>query len=103
MFTNLYLSDMETCYKVFRAEVAKRLDIQSRTFAVEPEVTAKVAKMDVVVFEVPISYHGRNYHEGKKIGLKDAFIAMWAIVRWRFAKLPEGPPIPSVGRDGPPA
>ncbi|MGK0482143.1 MAG: hypothetical protein ACJAQ3_002122, partial [Planctomycetota bacterium] len=64
---------------------------QSRTFAVEPEVTAKVAKLGVTVWEVPISYHGRAYHEGKKIGLKDAFIAMWAIVRWRFAKMPDGP------------
>ena len=95
MFTDLHLSDMETCYKVYRSEVARRLDIQSRTFAVEPEVTAKVAKMGVTVWEVPISYHGRAYHEGKKIGLKDAFIAMWAIVRWRFAKMPEGPPLVS--------
>lgn len=102
MFTDLHLSDMETCYKVFRSDVARRLDIQSRTFAVEPEVTAKIAKMNVVIYEVPISYHGRNYHEGKKIGLKDAFIALWAIVRWRFAKLPDGPPIKSVGDDLPP-
>ncbi|MEM8710267.1 MAG: glycosyltransferase family 2 protein [Planctomycetota bacterium] len=93
MFTDLHLSDMETCYKVYRSDVARRLDIQSRTFAVEPEVTAKVAKMGVTVWEVPISYHGRAYHEGKKIGLKDAFIALWAIIRWRFAKLPDGPEI----------
>jgi glycosyltransferase involved in cell wall biosynthesis len=84
MFTNLNLSDMETCYKVFTADVAKRLDIRSRTFAVEPEITAKVAKMRVRVFEVPISYAGRDYAEGKKIGPKDALIAFWAIVRWRF-------------------
>lgn len=95
MFTDLHLSDMETCYKVFRSEVAKRLDIQSRTFAVEPEVTAKVAKLGVTIWEVPISYHGRNYHEGKKIGLKDAFIAMWAIVKWRFKSMPDGPKIVS--------
>ncbi|MEM1450323.1 MAG: glycosyltransferase family 2 protein [Planctomycetota bacterium] len=93
MFTDLHLSDMETCYKVFKADIARRLDIQSRTFAVEPEVTAKVAKMNVRIYEVPISYHGRNYHEGKKIGLKDAFIAMWAIFRWSFAKVePLTPP-----------
>ncbi|TAJ23495.1 MAG: glycosyltransferase family 2 protein [Planctomycetota bacterium] len=84
MFTNLNLSDMETCYKVFKSDVAKRLDIRSKTFAVEPEITAKVAKMRVRIFEVPISYAGRDYAEGKKIGPKDALIAFWAIVRWRF-------------------
>jgi len=88
MFTNLNLTDMETCYKVFKADVARRLDIRSRTFAVEPEVTAKVAKMRVRVYEVPISYAGRDYDEGKKIGLKDAFIAVWAIVKWHFAPAP---------------
>ncbi len=82
LFTNLNLTDMETCYKVFRREVAEKLDIQSRTFAVEPEITAKVAKLKVRIYEVPISYAGRDYSEGKKIGLKDAFIAVWAIVRW---------------------
>ncbi len=81
-FTNLNLTDMETCYKVFKREVADKLDIRSRTFAVEPEITAKVAKMRVRVYEVPITYAGRDYSEGKKIGLKDAFIALWAIVRW---------------------
>src|SRR6185503_11843097 len=81
-FTNLNLTDMETCYKVFRREVADRLDLRSRTFAVEPEITAKVAKMRVRVYEVPISYAGRDYAEGKKIGPKDAFIALFAIVRW---------------------
>jgi glycosyltransferase involved in cell wall biosynthesis len=87
MFTNLNLTDMETCYKVMKLDIAKRLDIQSRTFAVEPEMTAKIAKMRVRVYEVPISYSGRDYEEGKKIGLKDAFIAVWAIVRWRFASV----------------
>ena len=82
MFTNLNLTDMETCYKVFRREVAEKLDIQSRTFAVEPEITAKVAKMRCRIYEVPITYAGRDYAEGKKIGLKDAFIAVWAIFRW---------------------
>lgn len=81
-FTNLNLTDMETCYKVFRKEFADRLDIQSTTFAVEPEMTAKVARMRARIYEVPISYSGRDYAEGKKIGLKDAFIALWAIVRW---------------------
>ena len=81
-FTNLNLTDMETCYKVFRREFAERLDIQSRTFAVEPEITAKVAKMRARVYEVPITYAGRDYAEGKKIGPKDAVIALFAIVRW---------------------
>ena len=82
VFTNLNLTDMETCYKVFRKEFADRLDIQSRTFAVEPEITAKVAKMRERIYEVPISYAGRDYSEGKKIGPKDAVIAIWAIMRW---------------------
>jgi len=81
-FTNLNLTDMETCYKVFRREFAQRLDIQSRTFAVEPEITAKVARMKARVYEVPITYAGRDYAEGKKIGPKDALIALFAIVRW---------------------
>ena len=84
VFTNLNLTDMETCYKVMKREVAEKLDIQSRTFAVEPEMTAKIAKMRVRIYEVPISYSGRDYDEGKKIGLKDAFIAIWAIVKWHF-------------------
>jgi glycosyltransferase involved in cell wall biosynthesis len=82
MFTNMNLTDMETCYKVFRREIAARIEIQSRTFAVEPEFAAKVAKLKARVYEVPIRYSGRDYSEGKKIGLKDAFIALWAIVRW---------------------
>jgi glycosyltransferase involved in cell wall biosynthesis len=82
MVTNLNLSDMETCYKVFRREIADRLEIRSRTFAVEPEITAKVARLKARVYEVPISYAGRDYAEGKKIGLRDAFIAVWAILRW---------------------
>jgi glycosyltransferase involved in cell wall biosynthesis len=82
MFTNLNLTDMETCYKVFKREIADKLEIRSRTFAVEPEITAKVAKLRARVYEVPISYSGRDYEEGKKIGLKDAFIAVGAIVRW---------------------
>ena len=85
LFTGLKLTDMETCYKVFSGEVARGLDIRSRTFAVEPEMTAKFARRKLRVTEVPIQYNNRAYDEGKKIGLKDAFIAVWAIVRWRFA------------------
>ncbi len=84
LLTGLKLTDMETCYKVFPAAVAKELNIRSRTFAVEPEMTAKFARRKLRVEEVPISYHGRNYETGKKIGIKDAFIAVWAIVSWRF-------------------
>lgn len=100
MATDLHLSDMETCYKVFKVEVARRLDIQSRSFAVEPEMTAKIAKMGARIYEVPISYNGRGYHEGKKVGLKDAFIALWAIVRWRFAAVPPPAPPPPDGSAG---
>ncbi len=82
VFTNLNLSDMETCYKVFRREIAQQLDIRSKSFAVEPEITAKVARLKARVYEVPISYSGRDYGEGKKIGPKDAVIAVFAILRW---------------------
>ncbi len=81
-FTNLNLTDMETCYKVFRREFADKMQIQSKTFAVEPELTAKVARARARIYEVPISYAGRDYSEGKKIGPKDAIIAVYAIVRW---------------------
>jgi glycosyltransferase involved in cell wall biosynthesis len=82
MFTNINLTDMETCYKAFRREVVSSLDIRSKSFAVEPEMTAKVAKLRVRIFEVPISYAGRDYAEGKKIGPMDALYALAAIVRW---------------------
>ncbi|MFG0316525.1 MAG: glycosyltransferase family 2 protein, partial [Planctomycetota bacterium JB042] len=90
MFTNLNLSDMETCYKVFHVDVARKLDISSPRFNVEPELTAKVAKMRCRVYEVPISYFGRDYSEGKKIGWKDGFQAIWAILKWNlFMPSPE--------------
>ena len=73
MFSDLNLTDMETCYKVFVRDVALKLDIQMKDFGIEPEITQKVARMRARVYEVPISYHGRTYEEGKKIGLKDAF------------------------------
>ena len=80
--TNINITDMETCYKVFRADIAKRLNLKSRGFAVEPEITAKVAKMKAHIYEVPIRYAGRDYAEGKKIKPVDGFIAVWAILRW---------------------
>jgi glycosyltransferase involved in cell wall biosynthesis len=84
VFTNLNLTDMETCYKVFRREVADRLDLKSKRFGVEPEITAKVARMRARVYEVPISYAGRDFSEGKKISWKDGFPALWAIIYFRF-------------------
>jgi len=82
MFSDLNLTDMETCYKVMVRKVADRLDLQSRDFGIEPEITQKVAAMRARVYEVPISYHGRTYEEGKKIGLKDAFKAVYTIIRF---------------------
>ncbi|MCC7124617.1 MAG: glycosyltransferase family 2 protein [Acidobacteria bacterium] len=89
MFSDLNLTDMETCYKVFKRDIAMRLDIQMRDFGIEPEITQKVARMRARVYEVPISYHGRTYEEGKKIGLKDAFKAVYTILRfWRWTPPP---------------
>jgi glycosyltransferase involved in cell wall biosynthesis len=79
---NTMLTDMETCYKVMVRKVVDRLDLQSRDFGIEPEITQKVSAMRARVFEVPISYNGRTYEEGKKIGLKDAFKAVYTIVRF---------------------
>lgn len=82
LVTNLNLTDMETCYKVFTADVARRLDLRSKTFAVEPEITAKVARMKARIYEVPVSYAGRDYAAGKKIRPRDGLIAVWTILRW---------------------
>lgn len=82
IFTDLNLTDMETCYKVFRREVLDRVRIHEDRFGVEPEVTAKIAALQVRVYEVPISYHGRTYAEGKKIGLKDAVRAFYCIAKY---------------------
>ncbi|MBL8841530.1 MAG: glycosyltransferase family 2 protein [Planctomycetes bacterium] len=84
VFTNLNLTDMETCYKVFRADVAKKIDIESQRFGVEPELTAKVAKLKCRVYEVPVSYYGRDYASGKKIRPSDAFEALWVIVKYNL-------------------
>ncbi|NBW88203.1 MAG: glycosyltransferase family 2 protein [Planctomycetia bacterium] len=86
MATNLNLTDMETCYKVFRREVIQRINIEENRFGFEPEITAKVAKLDVVIYEVGISYYGRTYAEGKKIGWRDGFRALWAILRYNFLR-----------------
>lgn len=78
------LSDMETCYKVFRAEIVRSIPLRARGFEFEPEITAKVLKRGYRIFEVPITYTGREYHEGKKIKARDAFIALWTLVKYRF-------------------
>jgi len=84
LVTNLNMSDMETGYKVFKSSVIKSIKIKERSFGVEPEITVKLAKKKLVFYEVPISYKGRSYEEGKKITLKDAFIALFCIFKYRF-------------------
>lgn len=83
-FTNLNLTDMETCYKVFKAEIIKNIKINSTRFGFEPEITAKIAKMKYRIYEVPISYYGRDYTEGKKINWQDGVKAIWTIVKYGF-------------------
>lgn len=82
-FTHLHLTDMETCYKAFRREIIQAVDIQEKRFGFEPEITAKVARMGVKVREVPISYYPRSNEEGKKIGIKDGFRAVYCIWKYR--------------------
>ena len=84
MLTNLNLSDMETCYKVLRSEVIRNLAFTSNGFAIEAEITVKIAKAGYRVYETPISYSGRDYTEGKKITWKDAFPTLWALIKYRF-------------------
>ncbi len=86
MATNINLTDMETCYKVFRREVLQRIEIEENRFGFEPEITAKVARLGVVIYEVGISYYGRTYAEGKKIGWRDGFRALWAIAKYNFLR-----------------
>jgi glycosyltransferase involved in cell wall biosynthesis len=84
MLTNLDLTDMETCYKVMKTEYAQKLDLRENRFGVEPEITAKLAHMRIRVYEVPISYHGRTYADGKKITWKDGFRAIYCIVKYNL-------------------
>jgi glycosyltransferase involved in cell wall biosynthesis len=81
---NAILSDMETCYKVFRADVIKNVQIKSNRFDFEPEITAKVLKRKYKLYEMPISYYGRDFSEGKKITWRDGFSAIWALIKYRF-------------------
>lgn len=84
MFTNLNLTDMETCYKAFKREIIQKIPIEEPRFGFEPEITAKVARLGVRIYEVAISYHGRTYAEGKKIGWKDGFSALRCILRYNL-------------------
>jgi len=86
MFSNLNLTDMETCYKLFRSDLIKELDLKEQRFGFEPEVTAKIARVPQVrIYEVGISYYGRTYQEGKKINWKDGFRALWCILKYNIA------------------
>lgn len=85
MMTNLNLTDMETCYKLIRSSIAKQITIKERRFGIEPEITAKLAKIPKIrIYEVGISYYGRTYEEGKKIGWKDGFRAIFCIIKYKF-------------------
>jgi len=86
MFTNLNLTDMETCYKVFRREIIQSIRIEENRFGFEPEITAKVAKLQCRIYEVGISYYGRTYDEGKKIGWRDGVRAIYCIVKYGWGK-----------------
>jgi len=81
-FTNLNLTDMETCYKLFKTSIIKKIKLKEKRFGFEPEITIKLAKKKLIFFEVPISYYGRDYSEGKKITIIDAFVALYCIVRY---------------------
>jgi len=84
MFTNINLTDMESCFKMFRIEVVRKISIEEDRFGIEPELTAKVARLRVPIYEVGVSYYGRTYEEGKKIGWKDGFRAIYAIVKYNL-------------------
>ena len=84
MFTNLNLTDMECCYKVFRSDIIKKIKLKENRFGFEPEVTAKIAKLNCRIYEVGVSYYGRTYKEGKKIGWKDGFQAIFCILKYNL-------------------
>jgi len=86
--TNLNLTDMETCYKMFRSEVLRSVELREDRFGIEPEITAKVARMRVRIYEVGISYAGRTYEEGKKIGWRDGLWALWCILKYGLLRQP---------------
>lgn len=88
MFTNLNLTDMETCYKIFRSEIIKNINLREKRFGFEPEITAKIARIsNIRIYEVGISYYGRTYQEGKKISWKDGFRALYCILKYAILRL----------------
>ncbi|MEA2013369.1 MAG: glycosyltransferase family 2 protein [Verrucomicrobiota bacterium] len=86
LFSNLHLSDMETCYKMIKADIFKSFDLECNRFGFEPEVTAKLAKLNCRIYEIPIAYEARRFDEGKKIGWKDAVAALWYIFKYNVLK-----------------
>jgi glycosyltransferase involved in cell wall biosynthesis len=86
MATGVNLTDMETCYKTFRREIIQKISVEENRFGFEPEITAKVARLNVRIYEVAISYYGRTYAEGKKIGWRDGFRALWCIFKYNFLR-----------------
>lgn len=84
MATDLNLSDMETCYKMFKADILKQISLEQKRFGFEPEFTVKISKLNVRIYEVGISYHGRDYSEGKKIGWKDGIAVLWCLLKYKF-------------------
>ena len=86
IFTDLNLTDMETCYKAFKSSVIKKIKIEEKRFGFEPEITAKISKLDCRIYEVGISYYGRTYKEGKKIGWKDGFRAIYCILKYNLLR-----------------
>jgi glycosyltransferase involved in cell wall biosynthesis len=105
LFTNIHLTDMETCYKCFRSEIIRNIVIRSKRFGFEPEITAKIAKLRVNIHEMPISYSQRSYSQGKKIGFWDGIEALWCIVKFnlltpRSACFREGMPEKYLGKSG---
>jgi glycosyltransferase involved in cell wall biosynthesis len=108
IFTNLNLTDMETCYKVFRREIVQKIHIEENRFGFEPEITAKVARLRCRIYEVGISYAGRTYEEGKKMGWKDGVRAIWCILKYNLRSsdpvaVPAGEPPSSVKSSNRPA
>jgi glycosyltransferase involved in cell wall biosynthesis len=92
MFTDLNLTDMETCYKVFRRELIQSVELEEDRFGFEPEITCKLSRLRARIYEVGIAYHGRTYEEGKKIGIRDGFRALWCILKYRVKPLRVKPP-----------
>ncbi|MDH5654925.1 MAG: glycosyltransferase family 2 protein [Spirochaetia bacterium] len=90
LLTNLNMTDIETCYKAFRSPIIKHMPLSSRGFGMEVEITAMISRLPIRIFEVPISYYGRTYSEGKKIGMKDGFMAIWYILYYNILSVRSG-------------